>query len=327
MSVCRMYTKNISLRKDIPMSEEKKIYVPPNPTKDYNLRVKGSFLDGGTRPSELAFEIWNGRPRIVAYSNIEGEFRDTHITAGFNHYDWNGFLDQLEAVALGKSDGFMVDNKGFGEGNRELVPQSRIRVGRNERGVITLSVGAGPDKFKADFDLVPDGFHQFMKLDKTPFTEEEASVMMVKNIVGTWKPIMAVLASFNKDDKGNPVMGTVASTAASGGGNSNWSGNRSGNQGGGGYQKKQWDNQGGGGGGYQKKQWNNNKGGGGYNRDGGGGGGNYNRGGYQNDGGGYQKKPWNNNQGGGGYQKKSWNNQGGGNQGGGSGNWDDDVPQ
>lgn len=304
------------------MTEQRKTpYVPPNPTKDYNLRVKGNFLEGGTRPTELSFEIWNGRPRVVAYSNKEGEFKENVITAGFNHYDWNGFLDQLLAVADGNSEGFLLDNMGFaenegGERSREMVPQSRIRVGRDENGVITLSVGAGVDKFKADFKIVPDGFHRFMKLDKTPYTEQEASEMAVRNVVATWRPIMAVLASMPKNDKGDPVMGSVSTTGASSGGQEKKPWNNNNNQGGGGYQKKPWNNNQGGGGNYQKKQWNNNnQGGGGYQKKW-----NNNQGG----GGNYQKKQWNNNNqgGGGGYQKKSWGNN---NQGGGNDSWDD-VP-
>lgn len=47
-------------------------YVPKDPTRDWNLRIRGVTLEGADRPTSLSFEIYNGRPRIVYRTGMQG---------------------------------------------------------------------------------------------------------------------------------------------------------------------------------------------------------------------------------------------------------------
>lgn len=296
-------------------------FVPKGPDKDWNLRIRGATLEGGEYPSSLAFEIYNGRPRIVYRTGLPGAVKDVLITAAFSLHGFNSHLVLLEKVVKGELDGFMVDTKGNpvlenGERSKEIKTLVRVKVERNTDGVITYTVSGGPDRPRGEFELLPDEYHAFTKADRTPLEPKLVSEIVAQGVIETWRPVMAALAS----QYGATVAAPTAPTASGGDGGGYqkkpWQGNNQGGGNQGGYQKKEWggNNQQGG---YQKKPWQGNQGGGnqgGYQKKPWQGGGGNNQGG-----GGYQKKPWQGNQGGnqGGYQKKEWNgNQGGGQQGG-----------
>lgn len=178
-------------------------------------------------------------------------------------------------------------------------------VGVDNQGMVFISISqAGRTTTK--FVFGPTEWHNYKKENGDQWGQKELNHFCASEHASGLKLAMNALIAADCMDNATQKAGLPSPSIKP-----------SGDSGGGNYQKKEWNNNGGGNGGYQKKPWqgNQNQNGGGYQKkpwqgNNGGGGGN-----YQN-GGGYQKKPWQgNNGGGGGYQKKPWDN-GGGNNGG-----------
>lgn len=131
-------------------------------------------------PAKLKFGIYNNNPRLMVYTNDPNDKADYgKITAALDPYVFNVFLEQLNRVALAKEPvEFLIDNKGYdfrgGKRSEQMVVQTSIRFGKNDQGVVWISVEK-PNRPKIIFEFGYSMYHVLAKADGTPLAKSDTS--------------------------------------------------------------------------------------------------------------------------------------------------------
>lgn len=303
------------------MSDEKQ---PDAPKRRLNITLDSFTLFATPRVRtnkkqlRLVFGCSNGYPNVNMDTDEDGEptlengfLRLSSRLNGTNFYVFLNAIERAVTQPPGWKYGiecYHTYKNGIQHETKQHV--NDLVVGVDNQGLVYVTI-LEPARTSVKFVFGPTEWHNFKDTDGTSVTQKEANEICAIECARGLRSAMGAVISNDSMDYQNTRAGIPSPSIKpiAGGYQANNNGN-----GGGGFQKKPWDN--GGQGGFQKKPWENRQGGnnqGGYqkkpweNKQGGG---------YQNNGGqgGYQKKPWENRQGGGngnggGFQKKPWDGQ------------------
>ena len=150
-----------------------------------NYTMFAPALQEGGKQARFTFSFMDARPRFTLFTNVATDEKKGIAGAGYYPEIFYGLLDEFEKI-LTAAPGTTSNVRNFtsvrteeGRPTGEKVVASQITFGKDETGVLYIQmVAQGLTKFKFFFKL--SEFHHIFNEDKTPLTEEEASVLVAK---------------------------------------------------------------------------------------------------------------------------------------------------
>ncbi len=221
------------------------------------LRLYGKMIPGAEKAPVLIPDIFENNPRLRVRTNVPNDQNKGWIempmtSAVFAQLAESTRLlarDELVDDAGAKMQGFVVENFGHPftqQGrSRDKKLTSKLKIAKNERGVISMTISAGQNRPLIEVDLTEDDYHHFKDLQGNPMTARTASKLFT---IG-WFNAMERMYGLALRNYVEPAWITKRKAQqAQGGGGNNWGGGQNNSYGGQrGGQSGGWGGNGGGG--------------------------------------------------------------------------------
>ena len=156
-------------------------------------------LSSTTGKARLRFGIYRNNPRVTVYTNEPDDAKNNYgmISAPLDPIAFNTMLELLQDLSNSPSAinvKYRIDNmtltQADGNAKREMKLVSNLFVGKDEEGVIWISIVAdGRPKFKFEFGNFP--FHRFYKPDGTQMTKSELSIVAARATVNFMRNVFS----------------------------------------------------------------------------------------------------------------------------------------
>lgn len=222
---------------------------PKNAVDNKKLNLT-TFWGEPSKKASLVWSLVSNNPRIVVYTNEpDVPAEKAKINANLDLPVFFTMLEVLNQIIEGPNGRQeMVQNKNFifpgGKRSEKPVVTSKICIGKNEEGVVWISVVA-KDSPKIQFPFTVSDFHQFQHADGTPYTKAENSVVAARGYMRLLQLLMtqvAVDTYVEPAPQGNKGGGGGYNRGGgNNGGGGNWDRSGNGGNSGGGGRKDSFD--------------------------------------------------------------------------------------
>lgn len=164
---------------------------PKSPLQDakYKLYTRNAQGKNATMMGDVTDR---GNPRITVFTGLEGDVNV--ITAPLEPLGIHMLLDRLEDLAFGRVTGtpdhIQVSKPGWNNQTKrkegEIITH-QVYVGRDETGVIFLSVKEADGKVVLKFQIKPSSLNCWLHKGGEKFSDEEASNLATRGLVRIWR--------------------------------------------------------------------------------------------------------------------------------------------
>ena len=151
-----------------------------------NYTLFAPAVQEGGKQARFTFSFMDARPRFTLFTNVATDEKKGIIGAGYYPEIFYGILDEFEQILTAEPGtssnvrNFVAVRTEDGRPTGEKVVATQLTFGKDETGILYIQMAAqGFTKIRFRFTL--SEYHLIYKKDKTPLTEEEASVLVAKN--------------------------------------------------------------------------------------------------------------------------------------------------
>jgi hypothetical protein len=177
------------------MSYDNKPKFPPRkkgPLDNDKLNLNAPCPTAQGKYSKLTWGLHSNNPRITVFTNDPADISEStgygKITANLDSVVLFTFLDTLEAMANSKvKDRRSIQNKGYtwfgGKRSENKVTLSTLSCGKDDDGIVWMSVVAATNRPKIKFPFELSDYHVYLKEDGSEVSKSEGSVMAALALV------------------------------------------------------------------------------------------------------------------------------------------------
>jgi len=151
---------------------------------DFRFRLVGQRLEGATKPCNLGFDIGRDGVEFTANTNVDGDKDYGRIRASVSLQDAFFIMTILERaprMAPGKHETIAIAGASWDRqsNSRKVRLQANMKIGRNDAGVIYLSVGSWENQRPiVMIEMLPSNMLKLVDSDGNPAPADKVSELM-----------------------------------------------------------------------------------------------------------------------------------------------------